>query len=60
MFDQIVMFCKASNSCCARDMIQAHYRVRHLKDNKVHLFINDTPDFRNQPTILKNIDLFAT
>jgi len=42
------MFCRSSNSCCARDMIQAHYRVRHLKDNKVHLFINDTPDYRNK------------
>ena len=53
------MFCRSSNSCCARDMIQAHYRVRHLKDNKVHLFINDTPDYRNQQTIIKDFDIFA-
>ncbi len=59
IFDQCVIYGKASNSCCARDLIQAHYRVRHLKDNKVHVYINNTPDYRYRPIIHKNIELFA-
>jgi hypothetical protein len=43
VFDSIFVYA-TSNGCSARDVIQASMRVRHLKDNKLHFYINGFHD----------------
>ena len=43
VFDSIFVYA-ASNGCSARDVIQATMRVRHIKENKLHFYVNGFND----------------
>ena len=41
LFDNLFIYCVNKGSCHFRDTIQAHKRVRHFKDNKIYIIINE-------------------
>lgn len=48
-FDKVYIYDSASSRNRTRDIIQAHYRVRHIKDKELHLFLDTRTYFmRNE------------
>jgi hypothetical protein len=43
MFDAVYMYASACSQNLIRDMFQSQMRVRHLKENQMHFFLNPSP-----------------